>query len=138
MISFLNNFKFIFGHSIKLLNHLISLNNTKIMALQNKGIFHLKYIFTTHLPCAIWSHVNDPKVYSIWFCPKLSPSPLYTWAKRKTIYLHIKTYILESFWKFWYFLFFSCDGIIKGLIATKKKLERRHAILLIELTKFRA
>jgi hypothetical protein len=29
------------------------------------------------------------------------------------------------------FVFFSCDGIIKGIIATKKKVGRGHSILLI-------
>jgi hypothetical protein len=55
---------------------------------------------------------------------------IYLSQREDNISSHGSLYIGEL-QKFWYFLFFSCDGIIKGLIATKTKLGGKHSILLI-------
>jgi len=65
-------------------------------------------------------------------------SLIYLSQKEDNISSHKNIYFGKLLKVLVFFVFFSCDGIIKGVIATQKKLDRRPSILLIELTKFRA
>jgi hypothetical protein len=46
------------------------MSHMEVMAFQRKVVFHLKYIFTTHLPfltCAFLPHAKNPQFDLIWF-----------------------------------------------------------------------
>jgi hypothetical protein len=127
------------------LNNQILLSNMKIMALQSKGVFHLKYIFTTHT-YHFW-HVNFYHMLTILnFIPYCLPKVLtflviYLAHKWKFSSLEKNLYF-ESFLpsNFIYLFIYFCDGAIKlANCQTKntKKRIRETFFLLIKLTSFR-